>query len=526
MNKLIKLIWVNLLGLFDINKIKIARLDGVKSNLEKKSVITGIIAVVYGYLIYRLFIFLNISNKILILELGFIISTILCLVVNMTMVESLIFKNQDNEMLFSYPVTRYQILFSKLFVVYLRNLVFTSIVMIACILSYGHFVKEISETFILMYILGTLVIPFIPIVIATIVSYINDYYKLKSGNDISFKLFKFGLLLIFIGIISLLFKDIRTDDLNRLLGDVVDKFYYIYPLVYLFANSLVKESIIWFIGLIFIPILVIYIYQLFISNNYLRICSLLKGIKKNSSFKYKKTLNMKKVFGVIRKELLCLFNNKLYLRNSYGSMVVFSIILFIALAVFDVSTFSDFKYYDIYLNLYIPTILCLFVTISGSTISSMSLEKNNIQMIGTMPISIEKLLLSKWLVNVFIGSIFVIINGSIVWYFLDLNKWGIIFSYLVPFVALLFVSYTSLILDYRFVEKNDLDDNNIIKQRVISIIPTFLAIVISVGPFFIPVNKQYKLVLGSYVLAMILFILIERIYLLINRNKLRRNLFL
>lgn len=525
MNKLIKLIIVNLLGLFDINKIRIAREDGVKSNFEKKAIITGIIAVVYGFLIYQLFILLNISDKTLILDLGFIVSTIICLCMNMTMVEPLIFKNQDNDMLFSYPVTRHQILFSKLFVVYLRNLVFTSIVMIASVLSYNYFVKDISETFLMMYILGTLVIPFIPIVIATILSYINDYYKLKSGNNLNFKLFKLGLLLIFVGIIGLVFNNIRTQDINRLLGDIIYKFYYIYPLSYLFINSLVKESIISFIGLIFIPVIVIYLYTLFISNNYLRICSLLKGIKKKNNFELKKVLNMKKVFGVFRKEIYNLFNNKLYLNNSYGIMVVFSILLFIVLSVFDISSYSYFKYYDIYLNLYTPTLLCLFVTISGSTISAMSLEKSNIQMIGAMPISIEKLLIGKWLVNIFIGSIFVIINGSIVWYFLDLNKWGVIFSYLVPFVALLFVSYTSLLLDYRFIEKNEQDDNSIIKQRFISIVPMFLAVIISVGPFFIPVYKQYRLVLGSYVLAMIILMFIERIYLLVNKNKLRRNLF-
>ena len=50
MNKLFKLIIVNILGLFDVNKIIIARQDGIKSNLEKKLILTGIIAIVYTYL--------------------------------------------------------------------------------------------------------------------------------------------------------------------------------------------------------------------------------------------------------------------------------------------------------------------------------------------------------------------------------------------------------------------------------------------------------------------------------------------
>ncbi len=190
MNKLFKLIMVNLLGLFDINKIKVARMDGVKSNLEKKTVMTGLIAIIYGYLIYHLFLFLNLDDKMLILNLGFIVSTILCLGMDLWIIEPIIFKNKDNEMLFSLPVTRQQILFSKLFVIYLRNLVFTGIIMLASIFSYGHFIKNISDTFIMMYILSTLIIPFIPIVISTIISYVNDYFKLKSGNNIIYKIIK------------------------------------------------------------------------------------------------------------------------------------------------------------------------------------------------------------------------------------------------------------------------------------------------------------------------------------------------
>ena len=52
MNKLFKLIYVNLLGLFNINKIIVAREDGVKSNLEKRTILVALINVVYAYFLY------------------------------------------------------------------------------------------------------------------------------------------------------------------------------------------------------------------------------------------------------------------------------------------------------------------------------------------------------------------------------------------------------------------------------------------------------------------------------------------
>ena len=63
MNKLFKLIYVNLLGLFDINKIIIAREDGVKSNLEKRVIIVALINVVYAYFLYVILNKLVVTDK-------------------------------------------------------------------------------------------------------------------------------------------------------------------------------------------------------------------------------------------------------------------------------------------------------------------------------------------------------------------------------------------------------------------------------------------------------------------------------
>lgn len=206
-------------------------------------------------------------------------------------------------------------------------------------------------------------------------------------------------------------------------------------------------------------------------------------------------------------------------------MIFFSFLLLIILNIYDFNSLYKIENFDIYINLFLPTFLSLFVTIRGSAISAMSLEKKNMQILRTMPIKMNKILFSKILVNIIIGSIFVIINGSLVWYYLDLDKVSIIYCYLLPFISLCLITLTSIILDYRFIEKKEDNDNAIIKQRIIVMVPSFLAIIISFGPLFIPVYRQYKLLLGSYVLAMLIIIFIEFMYLVICKKKLLQNLF-
>ena len=190
----------------------------------------------------------------------------------------------------------------------------------------------------------------------------------------------------------------------------------------------------------------------------------------------------------------------------------------------DLDRFKKINNFMLYFNTYLPMILAMFVTLNNSAISSFSLEKDNIQVLCSMPLNMMEIILGKWIPSILIGSIFVIINGSLVWFYLEIPKWTIIYSYVIPFIALLFVSLTSIVLDYRFIEKNETDDNVIIKGRIISFIPTFLAIIIGIGPFFLPLYGEYELLLGGYALGMLFLLIFLLLYLIVRHKKLKMNL--
>jgi predicted permease len=173
-----------------------------------------------------------------------------------------------------------------------------------------------------------------------------------------------------------------------------------------------------------------------------------------------------------------------------------------------------------------PMIFATCASVGCSTISSMSLEKSNLQTLRTLPISMGKILLSKCLVNILLGVFFVVVNGTIAWCYLELDKWSIMFCYLIPFIAVIFISLTGILLDYRFIEKNETEDNAILSQRLITVVPTFVSLIIGVAPVFVPVYKKFALLLGAYSVILVLAIVIELLYLLINRKKLISHLFM
>jgi ABC-2 type transport system permease protein len=443
---------------------------------------------------------------------------------NLFTIEPLIFKNDDNDLLFSYPLSRHQILFSKLFNVYLKNMFFVAIVMFTGYLSFYNQVGTINDTKVLMGFLITLVIPFIPIVLATIIAYFNDYLKFKHNNNYVYKIIKCIFIIFVVLGFFLLFKDVQLVSLNQFFEVIFNKLSYIYPLLFVFYNAIKTENIFFFLLLLIIPIVVIYIYTLVISNNYLKICSLLKGVKKKEEFKYNKTLNYGRLGGLLKKEFLNMLNNKSYLISSFGVTFLITIILFVLFRFIDVKQLLG-SFDNHYIRLYTPILLGVAASFGCSTISAMSLEKENIKILRTLPISISKILLSKWLVNVMVNTIFVIINGIIIVYYMKFDIWDIAFSFIVPIFVVMTVSLTGLLFDYRFVEKNEMNDNYIIKQRLITIVPMVLSLILGIIIFIFPIYSKYKLLLGCYIFILIIIMFVEIIYMLINNKKLIRGLF-
>ena len=232
MSKLFNLIYVNLLSLFDINKIIVARKDRIKTNLETRTTILGLLSIVYGYLMYTLLSRLNLDNKLYFVCMGYIGSLLFCLFTDLFIVEAILFSNKDNDLLFSLPISKNQIVFSKLFNIYLRNIFFVIIIMYATLFAYLRF-ESVNETFILMHLLITLFVPFIPIIICSLIAYINDYYKIKM-NKYTFSVIKLSIVVGLVLLSIMLFKNSGNIEV------VMKKFNYILPLNYLFYLTLAK----------------------------------------------------------------------------------------------------------------------------------------------------------------------------------------------------------------------------------------------------------------------------------------------
>lgn len=524
MNKLIKLVLVNLLGLFDYNGVLKEVEAGVKGKSETRLIVVAIASIIYGYLVYIVFnMFGNaITNKSLIIFVGFIVATVMSFIVSIVQVKPIIFNSDDTEYLFSLPLTKHQIILSKVVNIYIRNIFFVFVILLANIIAFSNYSK-VNETMVLIYIVNGIFIPFIPIILTVLVEYFNYYIKFnwkKIFNYIS----KIIVLLVLGIVVYLLFKDINVSNINVLLEGIYERIRFIYPTTLLYVNSVMELDVICFILYIVINIVVIYVFMLFLLKNYNKICSLLKGVKNNKKFIYEKGFNLGNKFGNLRKEFLLITKNKLYFNNSYSMIIVISILLVIVSLFVPVKDIIKVNLFYEYYNLYAPFILAGIISFGNSCINSISLEKDNKEILATLPIKMSRILFYKWLVNVLICSLIIFIDVSIINIMFKPNLFTIIISYVIPLVVVMFISLLSLILDYRFVVKNESDDGVILKQRIITYVPMLLSLLVVFLPIAFKAYMLYKIILSSFILLCILSMLICLLYLVINKKKLKKHL--
>lgn len=523
MNKLLKIVLVNLMGLVDYNGVLKEFEAGVKGKSEIRLIVMGISGIAVGAIMVFVFNLLGklIINKDLILFVGFIISTILSFGISIIQVGPIVFKNEDTEYLFSLPLNKHQIIFSKIISIYIRNLILVIIVMLPCILSYSNFVK-VNETMVLIYIVESLFIPIVSIILSVLIFYFLYYIKFYCNKVINviIKILSF-FLLILMG--YLLFNSFDVSALNNVLEIIYERLRVMYFPSLLFVKSVSDCHIISFVLYLIFNVFVLYIFMLFMLKNYNNICSLLKGIKKKNKFIYKERISLGKGLGTLRKEILFVFNNKLYFNNSYGLLIFISLLLMIVILFIPFDKLLNVRFYDYYC-LFAPFVIAGVISFGNSCINSISLEKNSVEMLFTLPMKIEKVIFYKWLCNVFICSIVICFDVSVINFVVKPDVFTVFSSYLLPLIVVMFISLLSILLDYRFVVKNEIDDGVILKQRVISLVPSLISFMIIFIPLFFRAYILYKYIICSFAIVCLVFMLISYIYLLINRKKLRKRL--
>ncbi|MGM9881836.1 MAG: hypothetical protein ACI31S_03220 [Bacilli bacterium] len=457
------------------------------------------------------------------LSMFIIVVTILTFIEGIYKSQEILFSCKDNDLLFSLPIKKSQILFVRIFKLLLFEYLYNLMFLLPAFVVFIYFEKP-SASFYLISLLMSFLIPIIPTVIASFFGYT---IKLLSSKFKSQKIVQTILSsILFLGIfylsmnIETFIKDIALKATS--INDFLTSIYY--PLS-LYINLITKFKILDLVKLLLINLVPFGLFILLGSKFYFKIISDSKD-NIRGKLKSKKELVVKRepLISLTRKEIKRYFSSPVYMFNtSFGlllSIVVTIILCFKGQNIFD----NILSNYGISKNLSLPVLFYFFIlfvgTMTSISSSSISLEGKTINITKSLPIKEEVILNSKILTCYIIELPFILLSDLL---FFIRFKPSILYVILIILLSLLIILLSAcigLIINLKYPKMDASNDTEVVKQSMSSMISVFIGMGILIGSILIIffLNKYLSLDL-LLILHIILITIVSTILYIVLMKK-------
>lgn len=477
----------------------------------------------YGYIIAKPLYEVNLTY--VMLSLFIFIVTIITLIEGIYKSQGILFECKDNDLLFSLPIKRSQILFVRIFKLILFQYIYNLMFLLPTFVIYIYF-EHPSINFYLLSFVMTILIPIIPTVISSIIGY---FIKLISSKSKSKKIIQTILSsIIFMGIFFLSFNlnnfvneiALRANSIN----DILTKIYY--P-VGAYITLINKFDIIVFIKLLLINIIPFILFILLGGKYYFNIISTSNNntSKKNKNKKelFKKNTPIK---ALTIKELKRYFSSPVYMFNTiFGLLLILVITILLCIkgnSIID-TLLSTEEVGGI--NISLPLlyyILVLFSCLMTSiTSSSISLEGKTINITKSLPISEKDILKSKIIYPYIIELPLILVSELLFFIVFRVNIAYILLIFSMSIIIVTLSSIIGIIINLKYPKMNASNDTEVVKQSMSSMISLFInmgIIIISLILGTLLYNKINTYILLIIHILILLFITIILYIILMNKG--------
>lgn len=519
MNDFIKLTKINLKSFFTTSKFFYDQ----KTNKRKTGKILLIIYVVLilGFYVYN---FANMTMKgYMALNIPYVllaefmaISSMTLLTTNLYKIKGTLFGFKDYDLLMSLPIDKKVVILSKIFILYLTNLLYLFMFMIPSFIVYVRYVQS-SVIFYILFFITLFIIPLVPIILSTIIGTIitGVSSKFKKSNLINIIL-TIGYLALIMYITSATGTGNSIDFAN--IGEsMVNVFNKVYPLTRIYIDIIKDSSILSAILFVLIPVALFTLFVFVVEKFYVTINANIIKKYTNSKFKLKKYKSSSQLKSLYKKEFKRFTSSVNYIMNcSIGAilLLLFSVAIPFAGAE-KVSALLNMPEITNLLGVFTPLLISIFCSLTCTTFASISLEGKNFSILKTLPVNPITIFMSKVLVNLTILIPSIVISATILCISLKLSLVTYLLSLLIPFVYAIFISFMGLIYNLLFPNFNWTNEIRVIKQSLASLLTIITGLIMTITPLII--NEKIKLSNNTFMISLIVLMsiicLVEYYYL-------------
>ena len=419
------LVKVQLLSAFGINKLRYEKDKKKKRGSISLVVAYGIIFLMlvgYSYAMGYGFGYIGLTD--IIPGMAFTIPGLVALLFTSLKASATLFGFKDYDILMSLPVKSSTVITSKFLSMYVINECLTLAIMIPLGIAYMQFADHQSGIlFIIMWTLGMLVTPLIPMTLATIIgaliSAISSRMKHKNLFSILFS-FAWIFIILFFNYknsTSTASDEMILSELSEIGPVISGNIHRIYPPSVLFDEAICNQQISSVLLLIAISVVWYWLFVAVVSKRYAAINARVMARTATSDYKMQELKASSPMMALYQKEAKRFFSSALYVTNTGMGVIMTLIIAILCLVQGGGTIMSGFivgSGMDMMgLQCAIPFFFSAVLSMTTTTSAALSLEGKSLWIVKSMPIEDSIVFKSKILFNLSLLLPTAVITGVI-----------------------------------------------------------------------------------------------------------------
>ena len=512
----LKTTFINDWGLNGFSKAISGTKEKKKMMMSSLVLFIGVIAIAFSVTTYA-YLMADALESIgfldLLLMMAGLISVMMVLFTSIYKAQGTLFGSRDYDMLMSLPIKSSVILTSKLINLLLFNWIFTAFVLIPTGVIYYVRVPGLSWTYFLILIISVIVMPLIPVIVASIFAIFISYFAMK---------FKYKNLVTIVGAMSVtVLIIISSFNMNNIVESIMvnsvsimNGISKVYLPVAFFTNALRDTSLIELVKFIAISIVPFIAFIIIFSRLFGKINARLGENYKKADYKIQSLKSNGVVKSLLQKEIKGYFSTPIYVLNTGIGMII-AIAASIATLFIDGQTlamYMEIPYVGELMPMNVLLILVFCIGISCTTNSSISLEGKNLWIIKSLPIGIKDIFIVKILLNLLITIPLGIIANLIFFIGLKFSIVNLIWNLTFTIIFSLLTSVVGLVINLYLPKLEWSSPTVVVKQSaavLIGMLFTFAAIGLPVGAFILfnitNINIFLSILLVIFIILLLVF---------------------
>lgn len=467
----------------------------------------GMAAVVsFGYSYAMALTFEQIGRMDLLLAIMMAASSMIALFTTIYKASGVLFGFKDYDLVMSLPIKTSHVVASRVLQLYVLNLFFTLMAMVPAGVVYAIKVNP-GPLYYLFFLMTLLFIPLVPIIAATVIGSLISWIssRFKASRMIS-------LVLTFAVVIAFVMSSFRMNGNEQVLADMstglADMIFKLYPLTAMYVDAVCSYqmgSLLLFIG---ISVIAFMLFVIILGRKFKAIYTGLTTSHTSSKYQMKSLETSSPFRALYKKELRRYMGSTMYVLNT-GIGMILLLTMSIALLFIDseqLGQLTEIPQLSTYLSTLAPLVVSVFVALSCTTSSSISLEGKNVWILKSAPVSKQTILLSKVAVNLTVTLPILIVSCVLLMISLQTGWVESLLLLVIPMIYACFSAMMGVIVNLKLPNLEWTSEVAVVKQSasvMVSMLIGLVSLVIPFGLSFVLSNINGNLILLGIGLIMI-----------------------